>query len=79
MVVRKHGYKFTEVDGASLKIKERYEGTDLSSAARRLCTRSDVIGVGVEYDGEVRVHVGARDVKRNASDYVPMSHELTTC
>lgn len=70
MVHREYGYKKTAVSGTDFKIKEKFEGTDLSSVGRRLAARDYVQGVEVEYDGTITVHVQRED-HWNIRDVLP--------
>jgi hypothetical protein len=70
MVERQYGYKTTEVSGSKFTIKEKFEGTALSSESRRLAARDDIAKVHVEHDGMVTVHI-RRDDTYNLTDYLP--------
>lgn len=70
MVERQYGYKTTQVSGSEFTIKEKFEGTALSSEARRLAARDDTAKVRVKYDGVVTVHV-RRDDTYSLTDYLP--------
>jgi hypothetical protein len=61
MVTREYGYKKTTVSGTDFTIKEKFEGTDLSSVGRRLAARDDVSGVKVDHDATINIHIIRKD------------------
>lgn len=70
MVDREYGYKKTLVSGTEFAIKEKFEGTGLSTVGRRLAARGDVREVTVEHDGTIRSSF-KRDDHWNMADVTP--------
>lgn len=70
MVEREYGFKKTQASGTDLTIKEKYEGTRESNAARRLACRDDVQSARVKSDGTIRADIRRHD-HWSVSDVMP--------
>lgn len=68
--VDEHGYVTTEVHGTPYTIKDDQRDTDADGAARRLASDDRVVGVDVEWDGSITIHV-RDDNPHRGSEFQP--------